>query len=653
MLRPRPLRSAGFFGLHFDFHCAKDALRVGGRTTPAMVRAVLRTVRPDYVQIDCKGHPGISSYPTRVGIAAERIVRDQLAIWRRVTAAQRTPLVMHYSGVWDAAALTRHPAWAVRDPAGKAHARATSVFGPYADRLMIPQLIELGRRYGVDAVWVDGDCWSVALDWSRWSLAAWHRAGHRGGLPRTPKDPRWQAFVDHCREGFRAYLRHWTQAVHAACPACACASNWAFSSHMPEAVSAEVDYLSGDFAPAQSVQSARLQGRFLMGQGKPWDLMAWGFGSHHDGARCDKSAPQLCQEAAMVLSLGGGFQIYTNQQADGYVAQERLPVLAEVARFCRVRQDLCHGAAPVGQIGVLASHEDWRRRSGAPFPGNWVGQQPIDGVLRACLDARRHCEVILDHQLADRLRDLRVLVLPECRHLAPAVRRRIRTWLRAGGRVLAVGPHAVRALGAGLPLRSAAAPSDGIRYLRSAGRAGGADFTCLTGAWQPWRTGRGARVLTRMYPSNDASGPSWPGAVACRVGRGMVVAVACEFGRSQLERGSGVTTALVAGWLRQLDPRPLVEVEGPGRVEVVCMRKAGELRIHLINLEGPHEARNILVWEHIPALGSLRLRLRVPGRGAVRWEPEGIRLPGRRDRDHLVVEVPSIALHGAVCLREE
>jgi hypothetical protein len=644
-------RSAGFFGLHFDFHCQPNAKRVGGRTTPAMVRAVLSQVRPDYVQIDCKGHPGISSYPTRVGIPAADIARDQLAVWHKVTRAAGVPLVMHYSGVQDAAAIKRHPAWARINQDGKPDGYATSVFSPYADKLMIPQLIELARVRRVDAVWVDGDCWSAGLDWSRWSLAAWRRSTGRKRLPTGPEDPDWLAFLDHCREGFRVYLRRYVDALHAACPGFEIASNWAFSSFMPEPVWAAVDFISGDFAACQSVQSARLQGRCLMHQGRPWDLMAWGFGWHGDNALMEKSAIQLCQEAAMVLSLGGGFQLYTTQQSDGFVAPGRLPVLAEVARFCRDRQALCHRAEPVGGIAVLYSHEDWRRRSGALFPCNSPVVQPVEGALRLCLDARRHTEVIFDHQLADRLDACRVVVLPDCHHLASEVRDPLVDWLRRGGRILALGPHALAALNLkDLPIRPDGDIAETVRHLRSPDLAGGAEFAVQKCDWQEWKTGASARILTKAYASGDVSGPAWPGAVSCRIGRGRLVAVAGGIARSYLERTSSVTTALVAAWLRHLDPRPLVEVEGPGRVEVACMRKDGELRVHLTNLEGPHEARQIMAWDRIPPLGPLTVRLRVPGRGPVRWEPDGVRLRSRRTADGMVIEVPGVAIHGALCL---
>ena len=57
----RMKRADAFFGIHFDFHAGADCTQVGARTTPGMVRTVLDKVKPDYIQIDCKGHRGYCS----------------------------------------------------------------------------------------------------------------------------------------------------------------------------------------------------------------------------------------------------------------------------------------------------------------------------------------------------------------------------------------------------------------------------------------------------------------------------------------------------------------------------------------------------------------------------------------------------------------
>ena len=147
---PRMKRSDAFLGIHFDFHAGEDCDRVGAQTTREMVELVIDKVQPDYIQIDCKGHRGYSSYPTKVGNPAPGFVGDPLRVWRDVTRERGIALFMHYSGVWDYHAVSTHPQWAAVNADGKPNNKATSVFGPYVDMLMIPQLRELAGEYAVD-----------------------------------------------------------------------------------------------------------------------------------------------------------------------------------------------------------------------------------------------------------------------------------------------------------------------------------------------------------------------------------------------------------------------------------------------------------------------------------------------------------------------
>jgi hypothetical protein len=154
-------RADSFFGIHFDFHAQANDDAIGQTLTPAMVNQFLTQVKPDYIQVDTKGHPGISSYPTSVGKPARRIIRDPLAIFRDETSKKAIGLYAHFSGVMDVNAVQTHPEWARVNADRKLDGSATSLFGDYSRRSFIPQIKELSSRYHIDGVWVDGDCWAV------------------------------------------------------------------------------------------------------------------------------------------------------------------------------------------------------------------------------------------------------------------------------------------------------------------------------------------------------------------------------------------------------------------------------------------------------------------------------------------------------------
>ena len=122
-------RDQSFFGIHFDFHAGADCKEVGKNTTPEMIHAIIDMVQPDYIQTDCKGVAGYSSYPTQAGNPAPGIIGDPLRIWRDVTAKRGVALYMHYCGVWDERAIELRPEWAVTKADGTPDKTRNSVFG--------------------------------------------------------------------------------------------------------------------------------------------------------------------------------------------------------------------------------------------------------------------------------------------------------------------------------------------------------------------------------------------------------------------------------------------------------------------------------------------------------------------------------------------
>ena len=441
----RMKRADAFLGIHFDFHAGDDCNRVGARTTPEMVEQVLDKVKPDYIQIDCKGHRGYSSYPTKVGNPAPGFVGDPLRIWRDVTRKRGVALFMHYSGVWDFKAVADHPDWAAITASGKPSDRATSVFGPYVDTLMIPQLRELAGEYGVDGVWVDGDCWGTTPDYGEKAVALFCKQTGAKTVPRKKGEPYWNEWMAFNREGFRKYVRHYVNELKKSHPDFQVISNWAFSDHMPEAVSADVASLSGDFSPDNSVNSARFAGRCLEDQGVPWDLMSWSFSRK---TRKQKPAVQLMQEAAVVLALGGGYQAYFKQDRDGAVRDPaEMDVMAEVARFCRARQKYCHRSVAVPQIALLYSTAGHYRESAPLF--HWSGSnggRVLRKALTQMLENQYGVQILSEHHLKGKMSQWPVIVVPGWQYIEPDFRDELASYAKNGGTLLLIGAGTGKAL---------------------------------------------------------------------------------------------------------------------------------------------------------------------------------------------------------------
>lgn len=639
--RPKRLtRAESFLGVHFDFHAGPDCTEIGRNTTPAMVENIINLVQPDYLQIDCKGHRGLSSYPTKAGNPAPGFVGNPLRIWREVTARRGVALYMHYSGVWDSEAILQHPTWAARNADGTTNKNATSFFGLYADELLIPQLRELGRDYGVDGAWVDGECWASVPDYGEPALQAFRKATGIVEVPRKPGEPHWFEFLQFNRDAFRAYLRRYITEVKRTCPDLQLCSNWAFTDHMPEAVCAPVDFLSGDYSPEDSVNSARLSARYLARQGKPWDLMAWSF-THKPGPGGvkQKSAPQLQREAAVVLALGGGFQAYHKQKRDGSIYEEQMPVMAEVAKFCRDRQAICHHATQVPQIAMLYSTAAHYRKINGLFSRDLAR---MNGTLQALLESQQSVEVLGEHHLSGRLQEYPLIVVPECEYLDRQFKDELVQYIRGGGNLLLLGPQAAALFQPELDVTLEGQRSSTPRFL-----AWNQALVATKGEVQSVQLGSQAQPFGSLHSTNHLSPGSQPAASITRLGKGKIAATYFAFGHGYLAGRSPAARHFLNDLSRQLFPKPLVAVTGSPDVDVMVNRIGSKLAVNLVNTAGPHQSEPIL--PAIPPVGPLLLTIQCQVKpGKVLLEP-GSKPLAFEYRDMAVhVTLPRLDIHEVV-----
>lgn len=642
----RKRRADSFLGIHFDFHAGKDCTEIGKTITPEMIERIIDLVRPDYLQCDCKGHPGISSYPTKVGNPAPGFVQDSLRVWRDVTAKRGVALFMHYSGVIDAEAVTRHPSWARVNEKGKRDKTVTSVFGPYVDKLLIPQLKELSDVYDVDGVWLDGECWGTEPDYGKHVLAAFQKKTGITTIPREKDDPYFFEFLEFCREGFREYMRHYIDELHRHNPNFQIASNWSYTSFMPEPLTADVDFLSGDYPMQDSVNCARFEGRCLVNRGKPWDLMAWAFsGKWEDHARSTKNVPQLQQEAAVVLALGGGFQAYFQQKRDGAIFEWPMQLMAEVAKFCRARQLFCHQAQPVHQTGLLYSSYAYYRKSKRLF-GPWGGEAvPTTGVLNALLDGQNSVEIVLEFQLADgNLRNYPLIVIPEWEVLEPEFHQQLLDYVRDGGNLLLIGAKTSALFAKELDITLQGEPEEAQRYLAHNGWMAG-----LTGEVQSVTPGTKARPFGMLHSANE---PSSPGVIAATItpyGRGTIAGVFMDMGKRYRQSRTTVVRDFLNDLVRQLFPHPIVTVRGSHSIDVVVNRINGTLAVNLVNTAGSHHDPSIYTYDDIPTLGPLEITIRTEKAPTkVTQQPEGKALPHTYKNGEIHLTLPELAIHTVI-----
>jgi hypothetical protein len=649
-------RSESFFGMHFDFHAGYGQKNIGENSNPELIARMLDAVKPDYVQCDTKGHAGVTSYPTKVGYPAPEIKSDILRMWRELTAERGIALYAHHSGVWDNTALIHNPDWAAVDAEGNPSKEKNSVFGPYADKLLIPQLIEMARDYGLDGAWVDGECWAVIVDYSKHATDAYFKLYSEA--PPKPGDADYSKYLKFNREGFREYVTRYVNAVHEAAPEFQIASNWLYTSFVPEEPTIPVDFLSGDYSPNDSLNTARFEGRCLQNQRLPvfadpakpnhsWDLMAWGF-SMVDGVKCVKDQPQLCQEAAAVIMLGGGFQFY-NRQDVGSIQDWPIEMWAELARFCREREALCHNAVPVPQVAILFSERAFYKNKTdmfTPYGNRYVDD--MRGLLFAALDAGYSTEILMSHHMLDSdLSRYGAVLVPNLETIETSLKEKLIEYAANGGNLIITGHNSCELFRAYLGVEIDRATEKPEKIFAWDGKR----FAPLVTHYCIVRSGE-TEVTARFAFADSASTAIETGQVAStctKYGSGTVTGVYFDVGPY-----SRMKTPVVRDFVGSVIGSvftPAVRVTNSHLVEVMIMEGDGQLRINLLNTGGLHSDSHYRAFDEIPPLHDLKLELRT-GKAptAIYSEPEHLPLDFVYDAESGVTHVtlPRFDIHCVV-----
>jgi hypothetical protein len=641
--RAKRRRADSYFGIHLDLHPKEADAALGRDVTDANIAEFLDQIRPDYVQYDCKGHAGWLGYVSKVSKSPKGIVKDSLALWRKLTAERNIALYIHFSGVWDSLAIEENPNWARIDAEGKPDTRQVSLWSPYLEERMIPQLLEVSEKYQLDGVWVDGDCWQTNADYSAKARLAWMQFGAGLEPPKKRGDTGWNAWAEMNRQQFRNYVRRYADVLHEKRPGFQIASNWLYSTFVPEKPDLPVDFLSGDYLGNAALPKARLEARYLAQTGKPWDLMAWGFQQANSNAvgSVHKPAIQLQQEASTVLAQGGGFQIYYQPTRAGYIDRRHIQTAAAVGEFAREREALAHRSETLSEVGVLFSRNDLYQTSGKLFGGWGNLTAPAAGLLDAFVAAHWSIDVQPDWAPIR----YKTLVVPEWQQIGQRLSADIADQVRAGLNVLLCGVENARLFAPLLGGKVTGEAADGPAWIASDSL-----FANAKGKWTEFTHGQG-EVLGYRYPAFDSTRDGVTAAVKVPAGAGSVVVIPGPVGTLYEATHAPALREFLDRCLRAL-AAPQVELPGSrAPLELVLRRKGNQTILHFFNYAGQQVAGNHAAHDYVPPLPGQRVRLRLsqepkklfwqPAGRALGWEWSG--LPGGGG----VVEfiTPAIEIH--------
>ncbi|MBQ7256378.1 MAG: alpha-L-fucosidase [Abditibacteriota bacterium] len=589
------------FGIHYDIHANKNNTELGSKLTYDNLKQSLEIIKPDWIQCDCKGHAGYTSWPTEVGFPSPGIVKDALKIHSQVCHDLGIKLGMHYSGVFDIACLDAHPDWEVKDPEGnrwgKTILRSVCQNSPYYDEYMIPQLMEIIEKYDVDGFWVDGDGWSLMpcyCDRCREDF----KAKYGIDAPTDRNDPNWHTFAWYHRKLFMANTKKVADAVHNKKPECLYISNWLYTYGAPLDEEPGTDYISGDLNPTFGQMSALLEGHFLTNRQRDWDLMTWGFSAGDANiTRETKSILHLTQECALILSAGGACMIYDRPWENGLLNDWTCNDYGKISKFVKDRADISRHSNSVRQIGVIINPDDY-------FDDTKVLPNLLDlnikqpfmrkgiGASQLLSENHYHFDIFTPSMIKGKLDDFQLIIINDQYRFDDEFIKNISEYVEKGGKVIISGLNAGRVFGDLLgvkddsPLVQSEKMDENFNPVRSNTWFNVEVNDRMTGMFCPYShvESTEAEVYKYVIKSNWKVDESAPFITFNKYGKGVAVGIYSEFFTNYQDTNFPQTRALFDEIMKKLSFDFIIkDFESPFYVFYNLREKDEKLIVNLVN----------------------------------------------------------------------
>lgn len=637
-------------GFHHDLHASEKDRGLGSKVDVRALARQFGRLAVDWVQTDCKGHPGLTSWPSKLPDASicPGLGSDLLGAWSRAAALAGLPLVAHYSGVYDSAAIARHPEWGVQPPEepqerpGIKDNEATCVRSDYSVKLLIPQILEAAKRYGLAGVWVDGEVWGMKPCYCvRCREEFRRRTGWEA--PVEPADPRWPAWWKFLRDSFYEYVANFSREIRRELPEFNVISNWFGSFSMPGPLPAEITRISGDAPSTLAFDVLRQEVRFVSTRGRPWDVMHWTFllGSH-----TQKPESVILQEAAITAAYGGDIQLYHQpENRDGRLPEWQIDRIASVYRKLKKYLAICQGSSLFPSVGLLHSEYQLAETTRARNLLVDLDLKAVKGGVYLLADRQIPFDILDEWAAIPRLDELPLLVVPEAAKLSQEMVHAIRTYVHNGGTLLLTGTGGPDVFGTAFLGASLRRRPGRVRMFVWDDVSEGAPVDmeeCVI--LKPARSSQTFGEVA-VGPMREKTTPAW---CVTLHGRGRVVYSPYAWFRSYFQSRNLETGRALAAVIHKVCPHLPVRVEGAEGVEVIVRKdRRARLAVHLINLRaGATLSLERPLADKVPDVGAIKLSLASAlGVKKLSLFSRKHTVSGRRRGSRIEFEIPFAGIH--------
>jgi hypothetical protein len=608
--------SSAFRKMHFDMHTPGAVTDVGVDFNAEALAGQLEAIAVEAICWFAKCGYGWSYYPTKVGRRHPHLAADTFPLAVQACHA-RGIKVLGYYHVSGCEWAEGHPQWHARNPDGSSFGEASLRFsvcplGPAGEELIVPQLVEIVTLQPADGLFLDD-----LVGWGMCYCDACTR-GFGGSLPVSPTDDGWDEFLAWRRRAASEFFERAAAEVHRVRPDALLGINYAGSFRHPDVLPKGLDYLTADIAePESSSLNASLLCRQHATQPLPYDAMNSRM-LHWWTDWTQKPVTAMKQEFATVLANGG--RTFLGDIAYHRSAMPDPAVLAnagEAFAFVREIEPYVRNAEPVPDLAILNSARSHYLRTHSPN----ADPVPVKGAHLALLEAGLHAHVLPEHDLPALLSEYTGLVIPEQAHLSDETLAAIRTFVKRGGGLVAIGDTQ---LGDVLGIERVGLTDEDRSYFV----CGTDDLNPADEVACPPRLVQGHVVLARPTTATViapliaplAGGPPHSGAppgevtehpaiALNRFGAGKAAFVAPPIATDLFARGHAALAPLIAGLVRRIC-EPRVQVNADGSLEVSLLRRGSSLLVHLVNYTASRHPPRPATVDRIVPVHDVALRLR-------------------------------------------
>ena len=700
-----------FRGYLIDHHSPAPPAVTLERLDVREYREFYRTARISNLMVYCKDHWGYSYYDTRIGTRHPALAGDWVAEVAKELRGEAIEFNAYYCLEYDSLAPAEHPEWSIVDPAGvpvrlagrMARWGMPCYLTPYRD-YVLGQLREIVDGYRPDSLFLDifGKTLCYCTN-CRAAFAA--RFGYDLPVARGENVDEYQSFdfgpsgrdvnrfLEECASSM---LDDVIAAVKAIDPQIAVTIN--FAALYPRSIRDKLDYQftepwAGNWlSAAYSRDTAR--GQFpQLGPGDVSEVY-----NYRPQSVYTLAAAQIAAAGCRVFFYSG------SQHVDGTLEHEEARRIGEAYREVEALEPYLGDRELIADVAILQSESSIAANAGSHVIANAIGRckrpdphrKAVLGAMQCCDQAGVTWTVLPEQDAAlDTLSRFRLVVLAGVYHVSDELGEALRSYVAAGGCVVADGacglslPDGSRA--ADFPLAdllgcsyertvdeySAAEWGGYVRAVRTDGTSAPAvhaarfwdatpDTFLPAGRVQYAVRATGALVLGELFPPTvpltetswvnwwcpppraDASGVT-PAVLATRSGAGRCLYFAWDFfaGRADgLELNQGVFDGVISELLP--DPAIRLRTDLPRTVGFAAYRRGSQLIVHVLSHlaersggDAPPVAPGALVIDRrrLPVTAACLVTTHAPGRSDLAVEATG---------DRLEIRLPDVTIHYVV-----